>query len=35
MIHKELEECKICGYKAKSNSGMTIHLKRKHNLTLK
>lgn len=33
-MNKELNICKVCGFKAKSNNSMTTHLKMKHNLSL-
>ena len=33
-MNKELNICKVCGFKAKSNNGMTTHLKIKHDLSL-
>lgn len=33
-MHEDLKICKICGFKAKSNNGMTTHLKRRHDLSL-
>jgi very-short-patch-repair endonuclease len=33
-MHEDLKICKICGFEAKSNNIMTIHLKLKHDLTL-
>jgi hypothetical protein len=33
-MHEELQICKICGFKAKSNNSLSTHLKMKHNISL-